>query len=367
MKIQKDVSIFILAGGRGKRFWPLSRKEKPKQFLEIFNGKSMLQMTFDRARRLIQDADIYVITSSDQVGFIKKQLPEIKSDNFIIEPQAKGTAAAIGLGAIRLNKKNPEGIMIVMPADQYIEGNEQFKETIKLAQDAAREKDSLITIGIKPTFASCGYGYLKLGKRCRVNNRYVYEVDRFTEKPSVRCAQNYIKSKRYYFNSGTFIWKVSVFLDELKLYMPGLFQKLKAIEKKEYKINTQDKAKRIAHIYNKIKPVSVDYGLMQKTDNIKAVRAKFRWSDLGSLRSFEEINKRRYETNRVINTLAISKDTKNCVIYGMPNHLVSTLGVSNLIIIHTPDVTLVADKDSIQKVKDIVDEISKKKELKGFV
>ena len=363
--LKNNVSIFILAGGRGRRFWPLSRERKPKQFLSIFNGQSMLKMTYNRFKKITKNENIYIITSLDQVNLIKKQLPYLKSENLVIEPEPKGTAAAIGLAAVKMKTISPQGIMVVVPADQHIQGEDEFRKVIIKAINAAKLEDVLITIGVKPSFASTGYGYLEFGKRTKIGGGFFYNVDKFTEKPSKKTASRYIKSKKYYFNSGMFIWKTSTYLEELKIYMPKLYKILIDIAKKEKKFNSKKEGNKISSIYKKIKSTSVDYGLMQKTDNIKAEKATFKWSDLGSLRSLEEIILK-VKGNTITNALNIAKDTKNCIIYGKKNHLIATIGISNLIIIQTPDVTLVANKDNAQKVKNMVNKISRNKNTKKF-
>lgn len=367
MKIsEKDVFVFVLAGGEGKRFWPLSRKKMPKQFLPIFGSQSMLQKTHKRLKEFISPDRTYIITPNSQLKAIKKQLPEFKRSNFIIEPEARGTAAAIGLAAISVRYKNPKGIMVIVPADQYIEGINKFKKTLNNAVSAAILKDKLITIGIKPTFASSGYGYLKFGKSEKFNFGSVNKIEKFIEKPSKERALKFIKSEKYYFNSGVFIWRIDRFLKEIELHMPDLYRGLLCIER-VCKKSKRDKIKAISPIYKRIKPDTIDYGLMQKTDNIMGIKADFKWTDAGSLRNLEEIYPKKSKSNIVINTLHIKKDTQDCIVCGQRDHLIATLGLKDIIIVQTPDVTLVARKEDSQKIKELVDKISKNKKLKKFI
>jgi mannose-1-phosphate guanylyltransferase len=360
-----NASIFILAGGKGKRLWPLSRKGRPKQVLPVSGGASMIKETFDRLRRIIGLKDIQIITVRDQLNSIKKELPEIRNKNFIIEPEARGTLPAVGLAALKMKKEDPSGVMVIMPADHYIEGKEEFKKTILRATRTAEAEDSLITIGIRPAFASCRYGYLKFGKRVRGKGGFVYSVDKFIEKPSKKTALKFVKSGKYYYNSGIFIWKADTFLKELKSRVPSMYKKLMRIEKKIDRFDNQRSIGKIASIYKKIRHQTVDYGLMQKARNIKAVKATFKWSDLGGFRSLGPLASKT-KTNAIFFARHIGKDTRNSLIYGQKDHLIATLGVSDLIIVQTPDVTLVANIEDEQEIKALVEKISKDKKLGKF-
>lgn len=367
MKISKrDVFIFILAGGKGTRFWPLSRKNTPKQFLPLFNSQSMLQKTYLRFKRYVPSKQIYIITPSSQIKHIKKQLSDFDRKNFIIEPIARGTAAAIGLAAISIRRKRPESLMIVVPADQYAKGEREFRKVLNKATLAASFSDNLVTIGIKPTFASTGYGYLKIGKRLKIKSCYVNKIDKFIEKPSIDKALKYVKSNKYYFNSGMFIWKVNTFLNGLKKYMPNLYKNLLRIERID-KLHYKEKLKKIGSIYNKLKPITIDYGFMQKANNIIVIKADFQWSDLGSLKSLEDIKTKDTNSNIIAGALSIRQDTKDCIIYGESGHLITTVGISKLIIVQTPNITLIVHKDDTQKIKDLVNKISKNKKFKKFI
>ena len=365
MKISnKDVFIFILAGGKGTRFWPLSRKDQPKQFLKIFNNKSMLQITYKRCSLFTDKKNIFIVTSKDQDKDIKKQIPTIKHSNILIEPQARGTTAAIALSAAKAKLQSNESVMVVIPADQYIYHERKFVKNIKSAILEAGKSHQLATIGIKPTFAATGYGYMKFSRSKKDAHNKSYKIDKFIEKPTLSKAKRYIKSPDYYFNSGIFIWQTEVFLNELKKFMPQHYKaSLNYINanKSKAKIRLAD------NFYKKLATTSIDYGLMQKTNKIIGVIADFGWSDLGSLKSFEEIDLKHINGNIVINTLHLGNETENSIIYGQSDKLIATLGIDNIIIIQTDDATLIAKKDNIQNVRKLVTRMSKDKKLKRYI
>jgi len=365
MKISnKDVFIFILAGGKGTRFWPLSRSNQPKQFLKIFNNKSMLQITYKRCSTITDSKNIFIVTSKDQDKDIKKQIPTIKCSNILIEPQARGTTAAIALSAAKAQQKNKNSTMVVIPADQYIFQERKFINNINNAILAAKRSPCLVTIGIKPTFAATGYGYLKFSKSKRKNQASAYKIDKFIEKPTLLKAKRYIKSPDYYYNSGMFIWQTEVFLEELKIFMPQHYKAaLNYINanKSKVKISLAD------NYYKKLATTSIDYGLMQKSNKIKGIKADFGWSDLGSPKSFEEIDLKQINGNVIINALHLGSKTKNSIIYGQPGKLIATLGIEDVIIIQTDDAVLIAKKDKIQDVRELVIKMSKNKKLKRYV
>jgi mannose-1-phosphate guanylyltransferase len=351
----KKVSVFILAGGKGKRFWPISQKKRPKQFVPLINGKSMLQVTYKRALGLTCKENIYLLTAKQQKNSVKKQLPELKQKNLIIEPQARSTAAAIGLAAVVAERKNPAQVMIVIPADQYITNKKKFKKTINKACKTASSSDSLVTIGIKATSASTLYGYLKLGRRKKVGKNFVYEVENFIEKPSKGKASRFVKSNKYYYNSGMFIWKSSVYLKQLKKHAPNIYSKINRISALADNFYTNKNLNRINSIYSSIKPASVDYKIMQKSNNILCLKGNFKWCDLGNLNSLKVLAERKDNSNAVINADYLQKDSKNCLVFTDKKRLIASLGVQNLIIIQTQNATLIADKSQVYRVKEIFD------------
>jgi mannose-1-phosphate guanylyltransferase len=357
----KDVFIFILAGGKGTRFWPLSRKDKPKQFLQLFKNKSMLQLTYNRFSKITDKKNIFIVTCRSQLKDINKQLPRLSKKNIVIEPEARGTASAITLAAAEAKKISPDSIMAVIPADQYIFREKTFKKDINKAIGLAANNESLITIGIKPHFASTGYGYIEFGKA--LNKTGGFKVRSFKEKPSLQLAKRYLKTAGYYFNSGMFIWQTDFFLSELSKYMPLHYR---AAQKYIKAKSDAAKKKKADSFYKKLDTKSIDYGLLQKSDKIMAIKAAFGWSDLGSPKSLEEIDIRKTGGNIILNAEHIGLKTKDCIIYSDNKGLIATLGLDNVVIIQSGDATLIAKKDNLQDVKKLVNQLKTSKKHKRF-
>jgi len=350
MKLKRNNELYavILAGGPGERFWPASRLRNPKYAMELTGPRSMIEETVRRLTGLIQRKNILIVTTAEQVAVLKKKLKKVKGNvSFLIEPYPKDTAAAIALAAAHIKRKNPEAIMAVFPADHYIRGEKAFRATIRKAMEAALG-NSLATLGIRPTAPRTGYGYIK-ARRC---GSY-YKVDKFIEKPDKKTAERFFKDRRYFWNSGIFVWKVGTILDSLKEYMPGL-----------YRIVTRGGGN-LKREYKKLKKISIDYGVMEKAKNRVMIPAKFTWSDLGSWLSLDEIYKK--DSSKNANSgLVVNHNTKDSVIVGPSNYLIAASGVRNLVIVHTKDATLVADKTRPQDIKRLV-AIIRKKGLRRFL
>lgn len=352
----KNFYALILAGGVGSRFWPFSRVLEPKQFINIFGNQSLLQNTISRLKGLVKPDKIYIITNHSYFYEVKKQIEKyrIPDANILLEPEGKNTAPAIGLCAQLILKADPQGILIALPADHYIKDMAEFRETVRAAAACAQD-NYLVTIGIKPKKPATGYGYIKVVHNPKpIANRLKFnKVERFLEKPNIKKAKEYIKSKSYFWNSGIFIWKASVFLEEAKKYLPDLFKQLT-------KISVPGD---IAKVWPKIKPISVDYGIMEHSKRIALVPAYFEWSDLGSWDALQELLSKDKEGN-VIQADSIDRDSKGICAFSRANRLIATIGLKDLIIADTPDALLVCNKDKAQEVKEIVDKLklSKRKE-----
>jgi mannose-1-phosphate guanylyltransferase/mannose-6-phosphate isomerase len=351
-----DLYALILAGGVGSRFWPFSRILEPKQFINIFGNESLLQNTINRLKGLVSADKVYIITNRSYSNEVKKQIEKfrIPDANIILEPEGKNTAPAIGLCARLILKSDPRGVLIALPADHYIKDMKKFKETIRAAAVCAQD-DFLVTIGIRPKKPATGYGYIKIEHRRAIRNDFVksFKVHRFLEKPSLKKAKEYIKSKSYFWNSGIFVWKAAVFMDELRTYLPDLYSQLRKISAIED----------IPKVWPRIKPISVDYGVMEHSKRIALVPAYFDWSDLGSWDTLRELLPKDRDGN-VIQADSIDRDSKGICAFSRANRLIATIGLKDLIIADTPDALLVCNKDRAQEVKEIVDRLksSKRKE-----
>jgi mannose-1-phosphate guanylyltransferase/mannose-6-phosphate isomerase len=330
----------ILAGGVGSRFWPFSRELEPKQLMKIVGETSLLQATVERVRGMITPSNIYVITNNIYFYEVKAQLARfgIPDDNIILEPQGKNTAPAVGLAAKLIAHTDPEAMLVVLPADHHIKGLAEFRHTLKQAIQAASE-GLLVTIGIKPANPSTGYGYIKVkGKKA-----IVYSVERFFEKPSLKDAEKYIKSKDFYWNSGMFVWKAGVFLSEVKRYLPGLYRLLNSIHV----------LKDIERVWPKIKAISIDYGIMERSKKIALVPAKFYWTDLGSWDSLEEFFPKDKSGN-ILSPDTLAMDCKGVGVFSRGNRLICAVGAKDLVVADTPDALLVCDRNRTQEVKNLV-------------
>ncbi len=349
----------IMAGGSGTRFWPLSREKMPKQLLKIGSEDTLIQQTVDRVLPLIKQEHIFIVTNQGIACDIETQLTQRFGGswdrNLILEPEAKNTAPALGLSAVHVNRIDPDGIMVVLSADHAIRNIEAFLACIKIAEQAARQ-DYLVTLGIKPSRPETGYGYIKAGEPCReAGLSGISRVERFVEKPDLKTAQGYLKSGQYYWNSGMFVWKVRTFLQEIERHLPSLHQGLMDVQKS---IGSGREADTVRTLFSRLDPVSIDYGIMEKTDRAAIVPADIGWSDVGSWTALEEVTDKDAAGN-IISGNVIDIDSTDSVVYA-EKRLVATIGLSNTIVVDTPDATLVCSRDRAQDVKKVVDELKKR-------
>ena len=333
----------ILAGGVGSRFWPFSRELEPKQFMKIIGQESLLQATIQRLSGVVEARRVYIITNHIYFYEVKAQVAKfgIPDANIILEPQGKNTAPAVGLCAKLISKMDKEAVLLVLPSDHYIKNIENFKRTLKQAI-ACAGKDFLVTIGIKPSVPSTGYGYIKVnGKK---NGHIV--VDKFLEKPDLNKAKKYFKDKKFFWNSGMFIWKASVFLEEVKKYLPKLYAHLQLIN------SVND----IQKIWPRIDSISVDYGIMEHSKRIALVPADFYWTDLGSWDALAEILPKDKNGN-IAGSDILNLDSQGVCVFSRGNRLVSTIGIKDMVIADTPDALLVCDRNRTQDVKQLVEKL----------
>ncbi len=333
----------ILASGVGSRFWPFSRELEPKQFMKIIGQASLLEATIQRLKGVVEARCVYIITNNIYFYEVKAQIAKfgIPDTNIILEPQGKNTAPAVGLCAKLISRIDQDAVLLVLPSDHYIKNIENFKKTIKKAIACAR-KDFLVTIGIKPSVPSTGYGYIKVGGK---KNGYI-AVDKFLEKPDLFKAKKYFKDKKFFWNSGMFIWKASVFLEETRKYLAKLYANLQLIN------SVND----IAKIWPRIEPISVDYGIMEHSKKIALVPADFYWTDLGSWDALAEIFPKDKKGN-IVNSDTLNVDSQGVCLFSRGNRLVSTIGVNNMVIADTPDALLVCDRNRTQDVKQLVERL----------
>ena len=348
--MNQNVYVFIMAGGGGSRFWPLSKKVKPKQFLSITkDGESMIQMTAKRAS-LFTKNKVPVLTNKMYEQIVKEHLGDV---DLILEPVAKNTAAPIGLAACYILKQNKDAIMMIWPSDHVILNTDNFKETFDEAINLAQSRKCLVTVGIKPEYPHTGYGYIKLSEHLE-NNSYI--VEKFVEKPNYEVAKGYVESGNYLWNSGMFVWRADVILNAIKDYMPDLYNKLMVISDA---IGTQNERKVIDDYFPTLESQSIDFGVMEKAKEVCVIKANdLGWNDVGSLKEWGNNFQSDINNNVNIGNGTLLK-TKNslCVSQGqIPTFLV---GMDNVIVVNTGKEVLVCNKDNAQDVKIIVEELKK--------
>ena len=344
-------TALIMAGGRGERFWPKSRKNLPKQFLSLTDdGKTMIQLTVERIKPLVDLEDVFIATNKDYKSLVLEQLPGIPEENILCEPIGRNTAPCIGLGAAHIAKKYDDALMMVLPSDHLIKYNQMFVNTLSDGCAIAEKGANLVTIGITPDYPETGYGYIKFNPTKKDGAAFM--VDRFVEKPSLEVAKEYLATEEYLWNSGMFIWKVSTILDNLKQFMPSIYNGLQVIQES---INTDDYPTVLEKEFCAFPSESIDYGIMEKASNIYILPGTFGWDDVGSWLAVGRIRKSN-ENGNVVNGNIITVNTKNCIIEGT-DKLIATVGLNNLIIVDTKDATLICNKENAGEIKKVLENL----------
>ncbi len=347
-----EVFAVIMAGGVGSRFWPRSKKEKPKQLLKIFGENTMIQDTVNRLKGIVDIKNILIVTNQLQTPRLKKQLPDLPSENIIVEPFGKNTAPCIGLAAMIVKNRCKDSVMMVLPADHLINDKEKFQATLNFAVQEAEKKKGLLTIGIQPTRPETGYGYIQIDDESlnNENKNLIGKVKTFAEKPNYETAKRFVEAGDFLWNSGMFIWHTEAILNEIKIYMSDLYDGLLKIEE-AIQSNTLEST--IVEVYGMVKSTSIDYGVMEKSRSVFCIKGEFDWNDVGSWEAVYQISEKDENENVKIGDVYLSK-TKGSYIYS-PHKFAAVLGVSDLIIIDASESLLVCRREDSQKVKQIVD------------
>ena len=351
-----DFRVVIMAGGVGTRFWPLSRGNKPKQFLPIISDKTMIEETIHRLHPLVHYSKIYTIANLEQTQSIRHLLPQIPEENLLIEPQGKNTAPSLILATAFISLQNPEAVVAALPADHLIKESSLFLEKLKAGAIAASREGRLITFGIRPDYPATGYGYIQFSKENPIptSGESFYVVQKFREKPDLETAESFLSQGNYFWNSGMFLWQASIFAQKLQEYAPSMFVSWKKILDA---LKNNDRGQ-IESIFEEIPSISIDYALMEKAKGVLMAEGNFGWSDVGAWSALADI----WPQDKEGNTLRgenIVLDSKNCLLYN-PQKLTALIGVKDLIVIETEDALLLCSKSEDQKVKDLVERLKKK-------
>jgi len=346
------MTAVIMAGGRGERFWPRSRNSFPKQFLSLTgDGETMIQKTVSRLGSLVAPEDVFIVTNESYAALVKEQLPQLPEENILLEPAARNTAPCIGLAAAVIRKKYGDAVMAVLPSDHLIKFNQMFIDTLKTAAEVAEKGSGLVTIGITPTYPETGYGYIQFGADAD-GARGVYNVKRFVEKPNIELAKEYVNSGEYLWNSGMFVWKASSIDSKLRKYLPDMAEGMDRLYEAS---GTEEFTSVLKETFPKFRSESIDFGVMEKANEVYTIPGNFGWDDVGSWLALERVNKTN-EYGNMIQGDVISINTKNTIVCGAKK-LIATVGIEDLVVVDTDDALLICAKDSTQDVKKVIENL----------
>jgi mannose-1-phosphate guanylyltransferase len=351
----KNNYVAIMAGGIGSRFWPMSKTSYPKQFLDILNtGKTLIQATYDRFSSFIPEENIFVVTSEEYVSLVSAQLPQLSKENIVAEPQRKNTAACVAYISFKLKKINPKANMIVAPSDHLIGDLDLFTQACQKALNYTSSSDSIVTLGINPTHPNTGYGYIQYDKN--KDTQGIFKVKRFTEKPDLGSAKEFLSEGNYLWNSGIFIWKAEDIIEAFREHCPFIYDLFKEVDTD---FNTEKEAESIRKVYEICPSTSVDYAIMEKANNVLLIPSDFTWNDLGTWNSAWENFTKDDDLNASNNKSTILVGSKGCLVHSNEQKLVVIGGMEDLIIVNTPEALLICKKENEQQIKEYVAKVRK--------
>ncbi len=355
--MNKNHYVAIMAGGIGSRFWPMSRTDFPKQFLDILNiGRTLIQATYDRFAKFIPAENIYIVTSLQYKEIVINQLPEINPDNILCEPSRKNTAACIAYISYKLMQLNPNANLICAPADHLITERDSFKKTCEDALHFTSHIKALVTLGIKPNHPNTGYGYIQYESFAVSEN--VFRVKTFTEKPDLELAKTFITSGDFLWNAGIFVWQVKSIVKAFEQLLPEMHE---VFDTEKNLFNTEKEAEALERIYPQCVNISIDYGIMEKADNVYVIPSDFGWSDLGTWKSTYDTIEKDYLGNAVAGENVVVIDATKNMVHAGNNKLLVLQGLDDFIVVDTNDVLLICKKDKEQEIKEYVAEIKRSK------
>lgn len=348
------IFLLVMAGGGGSRFWPLSRKNVPKQFLNLSGNDTMINETIQRSSSIIPHDQVFIVTNKNQFEAMDNALLEsVPRENIFYEPLAKNTAPCILYAALNIWHRHGDGVLCVFPSDHYITDSNAFLKTLETAIDVAYQSEKIATIGIKPTFPATGYGYVKRGSKSEYQD--VYALDRFVEKPDFDRARVYVDSGEYFWNSGMFIWKISLIMELYKRFLPRIYNTLETVKDTAGASNEEQL---LTEIYEKLDNISVDYGIMERVDDALVIPGDFGWNDVGSWDALGALFPVDGHGN-IVKANHIGFETNQCIIYSS-DKFIATLGMHNTVIVEAGDAILVCAKDRAQDVRNIVEKLKER-------
>ena len=352
--MNKNNYAIIMAGGIGSRFWPISRTAHPKQFIDILGtGKSLIQNTYDRFLKVCPKENIYVVTNEIYTGLVKAQLPDMADQQILTEPVMRNTAPCIAYGCFKIESLNPDAVIVVAPSDHLILDEAAFVSTIEKSLDVASKNDCLITLGIKPSRPDTGYGYVQYTQQTLSDD--FHKVKTFTEKPSLEIAKTFIQSGDFLWNAGIFVWSAKAIVNAFNHYLPDM-NEIFAEARPVY--NTADEKAHIHKSYLQCTNISIDYGIMEKADNVYVLPSDFGWSDLGTWASIYELAEKDYVGNAVIpSEKVIMYDSSNCMVNVPADKLVILQGLHDFIVVESNNTLLICPRDQEQNVKKVVADV----------
>jgi mannose-1-phosphate guanylyltransferase len=358
--MQKDVYLVLMAGGLGTRFWPYSRNNKPKQFLDILGiGKTLIQSTVERFGNLLPQENIYVVTNIDHLDLVKEQLPFLQENQILAEPVRRNTAPCIAYATYKIRKLNSKAVIIVSPTDHLILNEEAFRTLIIKSVEHARSQEKLITIGIQPTRPETGYGYIQI-----LNSAdEIKKVKTFTEKPELALANKFIESGDFVWNSGLFIWGADAIYKALHQHLPELAEVFDEIE---VEISTLKEQAAIKKAYSLSKNISIDYGVMEKADNVYVLLGNFSWSDLGSWTTLHELSEKD-AANNAVDANALLYDTRNSIIKAPKDKLIVAQGLNGYLIGYFDNVIIICEKDKESQFRSFVNDLKNKSDSTNYL
>ena len=353
--------VVIIAGGRGERFWPQSRIKRPKYLLPIAGEQSLLAQTINRLEGLVSNNNLFVITHREQREAVLETCPQLEPDQVVGEPLGRDTAAAVSLATVLVRRQDPEGVFAVLPADHVIHDAEGFRAALETAFTSAEAEEALVTIGIEPRYPATGYGYIHKGKELVIKGvPPVFRVSRFVEKPDLKQARQYVESGEYFWNAGMFIWQASVIAAALEKHAPAVWAVFEAVGAGLGNGAALDEL--LETHYPKLEKISIDFAVMEKAERVLTVKGNFDWDDVGEWPAVARHHEADEQGN-VVRGQALIQEGRGNVVWNESGHLTALIGVDDLVVVQSPDATLVCHKSKAQEVKKLVRQIEEKPEL----